>query len=324
MMKLTHLFENYDLARAALQHWPCDQPVSDAWLSRFRISSNAVYPFLYRQELYFLRLAPVSEKREQNLQGELEFIQYLLDRGYPALEPLPAWNGSGCLTLDTQWGKYFASAFKAVPGEALEDLPLTAELVRAYGRSLGRLHRLSMDFHPKTPKWSGFEALQWAEGALARYHAPEDMAAAVRRLEGELRQLPKTPELFGLVHYDFEPDNVFYDKNTASCHVIDFDDGMYHWYSLDIEQALASLQQLPIPDGLDASGEFLHGYEEERPYLREMEEMRPLMRRFIDLYGYARISRCLGDQPPAEPDWLVGLREKLEARLREIRQRTVG
>lgn len=35
--------------------------------------------------------------------------------------------------------------------------------------------------------------------------------------------------------------NVFYDEETGSCNMIDFDDSMYHWYAMDIEQALDSL-----------------------------------------------------------------------------------
>ncbi len=324
MMKLEHLFENYDLARKALENWPLDQPILDEQLSRFRISSNGVYPFTFQEELCFLRLAPASEKLKQNLLGELEFIQYLRSRGYPALEPLPAENGALCLVLDTQWGRYFATAFKAVPGEPVENLPLTAEMVYSYGRSLGRLHTLSAEFQPETPKWGYRDALRWAAAILAQDDAPPEMAAALNRLEADLRQLPKEPELFGLVHYDFEPDNVFYHASTHTCSVIDFDDSMYHWYSLDIEQALDSLLQLPVPPGLDAAQLFLRGYQEERNYSAQMEAMRPLMRQFIDIFAYARIFRSLTSRPAAEPDWLVSLRSKLELRLREIRQRVCG
>lgn len=324
MMKLEHLFENYQLAREALGNWPCALPASDEQLSRFRISSNAVYPFSAEQGLCFLRLAPASEKREQNLRGELEFIQYLRGRGYPALEPLPAEDGSLCLALDTQWGRWFASAFRAVPGEPIEDLPLTGELVRAYGRSLGRLHSLSAEFQPTIPKWSWEDALHWAADTLTHHQGPEDMIDAVKKLEAELRQLPQSADTFGLVHYDFEPDNVFFEQKTKTCSVIDFDDGMYHWYALDVEQALDSLQQLPIPAGLDAAGEFLRGYGEERAYTQEMEALRPLMGRFVDLLGYARVYRSLASRPALEPDWLVNLRAKLELHLREIHRRVCG
>ncbi|WP_374020403.1 hypothetical protein ABU162_12735 [Paenibacillus thiaminolyticus] len=44
---------------------------------------------------------------------------------------------------------------------------------------------------------------------------------------------------------------MFYDETSHSCHVIDFDDAMYHWYAMDIEQALASLQDCVSPDSFN-------------------------------------------------------------------------
>lgn len=45
-----------------------------------------------------------------------------------------------------------------------------------------------------------------------------------------------------MIHYDFEFDNVFYDDESTTCNIIDFDDAMYHWYAMDIELTLDSLQ----------------------------------------------------------------------------------
>ncbi|MDE6977495.1 MAG: hypothetical protein K2P13_10975, partial [Lachnospiraceae bacterium] len=66
----------------------------------FRISSNSIYPFCQNCRVCFLRLAPLEEKLEKNVFGELEFIDYLCSCGYPALEPVPAKKGEICLKLD--------------------------------------------------------------------------------------------------------------------------------------------------------------------------------------------------------------------------------
>jgi Ser/Thr protein kinase RdoA (MazF antagonist) len=39
--------------------------------------------------------------------------------------------------------------------------------------------------------------------------------------------------LYKIVHLD----NIFYDISTDTPNIIDFDDSMYHWYAMDIEQA---------------------------------------------------------------------------------------
>lgn len=45
MLKLKYLFENYGLAKEALENWEHDEDTLDRMLSQFRISSNAIYPF---------------------------------------------------------------------------------------------------------------------------------------------------------------------------------------------------------------------------------------------------------------------------------------
>lgn len=45
MLKLRYLFENYDLAKEALENWKHDEDALDEMLPQFRISSNAIYPF---------------------------------------------------------------------------------------------------------------------------------------------------------------------------------------------------------------------------------------------------------------------------------------
>ena len=60
MLKLKYLFENYDLAKEALKNWEHDADTLDYMLSKFRISSNAIYPFYKNGEVCFLRLAPVE------------------------------------------------------------------------------------------------------------------------------------------------------------------------------------------------------------------------------------------------------------------------
>lgn len=63
--------------------------------------------------------------------------------------------------------------------------------------------------------------------------------------------------------------------------------------------------------------EFIRGYKEEHRYTEEMKMSHPLMRRFINFYGYARLIRCVAEQFDNEPDWLVELRIKLDKSISE-------
>lgn len=175
MLKLKYMFENYELAKLALENWEHDEKGLTEYLRYFRISSNEVYPFAICGKRCFLRLAPVEEKKKNNLQGELEFLEYLQKVEYTSMKPVPSRTGSVLLTLETEWGKYYASVFEGVPGKAIEDTDYTADIMIAYGKTLGRLHRLSMEYEPTCRKWSYIEVLAWIKSVLAEYQAPKNM-----------------------------------------------------------------------------------------------------------------------------------------------------
>lgn len=312
MLRLRHLYSNFDLAKEALRNWEHNHEGLDEMLGRYRISANAVYPFFQGTDVCFLRLAPVDEKIKGNIIGELEYIEYLVGAGYPALEPIASKTGDVLLELNTQWGDYYAAVFKCVKGIPIEWTDKSDEVMYNYGKTLGRLHALSAEYKAVAKKWAHTEVLQWIEGVLREYSAPEFAFLELTLIKNQLSQLPQNNDNYGLVHYDFEFDNVFYDENSKSCSVIDFDDGMYHWYALDIVQVFDCIEEeLSGKACQQAKDEFLRGYQTEHCYTEEMRLSSPLMSRFVNLYGYARLIRCVAERFDEEPQWMTELREKL-------------
>lgn len=312
MLKLKDLIENYDLAKFALTHWEHDEDTLEDCLACFRISSNGVYPFEQGGRLCFLRLAPTAEKELRNLQGEMEFILYLRNNAYPALEPIPSTSGEYILNLYTPWGDYYATAFYGVEGERMEESDFSPELCFAYGKALGRLHRLSQDFIPTVRKQTHEDILELIEKRLTAFHCSEDLFSLLHTLRQELEALPKDKYRYGLIHCDFECDNVFFDAATGSCRVIDFDDGIYHFYALDVEQALESLREEAPEESSDAAiAAFLEGYRTEFLFDEAAEQLQPLMRRFCELYDYSKLLYCLSESVEDKPEWMIALEKKL-------------
>lgn len=317
MLKLKYLYENYDLAKLALENWKYDTDALDDSLQHFRISSNAVYPFSWQGNIRFLRLSPVSEKMENNLKGELEFLRYLQNRNYPAVIPVASNSGKLVITLDSIWGKYYASVFEGVDGVPIEDTDYNARILFAYGKALGQLHILSAEYLPNHKKWTYSDALVWSRKILEEHHAPDKMLAALDEVRQALDELPRTADTFGLVHYDFEPDNVFWNENSQCCTAIDFEDGMYHFFLIDLEQALDALtENLPPNKQAFAENTFLRGYQSVKNLESDYAEKRDLMRRFRDLYSYARLLHCTAEEYSNEPDWMARLREKLRHKMK--------
>lgn len=309
MLKLKYLEENFDLARHALAIWRHDEDTLVERMKWFRISSNAVYPFDRDGRLCFLRMAPAEEKESLELLGEIDFLEYLNRCGYPAMRPIPAENGERLLLLDTPWGVWYASVFEGVPGCPLEDLPMTAQLAEAYGGALGRLHELSMRYHSPVKRRSEREVLSWTRQTLGRYAAPAQLLERADEVAQQLAALPRMRTQYGLIHYDFEPDNVFWDGERFS--VIDFEDGMLHFYAADVAQALDEL-----PEAYHKA--FLQGYRAVCPDVYTAVGDLQLMRHFRDLYSCARLLHCLSEKPVPEPNWMPQLTSRLEQRLHEL------
>jgi hypothetical protein len=58
----------------------------------------------------------------------------------------------------------------------------------------------------------------------------------------------------------------------------------------------------------------MKGYKSEYYYSDEMENLR----RFINLYSYARLIRCVTMNFSNEPNWLLELRKKLDNSIRKL------
>jgi Ser/Thr protein kinase RdoA (MazF antagonist) len=321
MLKMRHLIENYELAKDLLKNWEYDEEDLDEMLSYFRISSNAIYPFRYKKQVRFIRIAPIDEKRKENIYGELEFIQYLREHDFKALCPVPSKNGELIRVENTKWGEYYATVFEKVTGKQVEDCDYSEKMYYECGKTMGKMHRLSSKYNPVIKKWTHEDVLNEIETMLTLYQCTNKAKIELANLRVELAKLSKNHINYGLIHYDFELDNVFYDEKTNTCSVIDFDDGMYHWYSADIEQFLESVsEEKGELDAEQVKTEFYEGYQSEYPILEETKNNMPLMRRFINLYSYMRILHCLSDSFTCEPEWMTELRVKLTNMLKSIEE----
>lgn len=312
MLKLKYLFNNEDLAEMVVKNWEFDKE-SLKLFQYYRISSNAIYPFECQGNSQLLRFAPKTEKCKNNILAELEFIAYLRNRHYGVLESVRATNGEELVEVQTPWGEYFASVFKRVAGVQISKTDCCDAVIFSHGKALGKLHQLSSEYTPLHHKrWSYSDVLKWMKKTLMELPLDTAALAETQLLQDYFSNLPITEENFGLIHYDFEYDNVFYDETTNACNVIDFDDAMYHWYVMDIEQALDSLEDC-IPSELYSHKKqcFMDGYVSEYSIPDDYSSVATACRRFANLYGYTRILRSMAEQWEHEPEWLTHLRSKL-------------
>lgn len=309
MLKLRYLVDDRELAQNILSRWEHDQDHLSL-LDHFRISANAVYPYKNKGILHFLRFAPHGEKEEGQIRAELEFLRYLRVSEYPCLIPVDSRLGNALEVVELPQGRYYATAFVGVPGKSLARQNLTPELLYHWGQAMGRLHRISTDYKPAMyTRHSHVARLRYMADVLSAFpdeHLARKELATVADLLGTL---PQTPATYGLIHYDFETDNVYYDPLTAALSVIDFDDAVYHWFTMDVATALASYEG---DDSALAYERFVVGYRAEHQLEDQQLALLPIFRRYQDLYLFVRALRSASDKGfGEEPSWMTDLRSRL-------------
>lgn len=316
MLKLKYLFENYDLARKCLAFYEHDEASLHDMLSYFRISSNAIYPFRKKgdtHEVCFLRLSPSEEKSFSSVSAEIALLTWLNEKGFPAMKPVAMTTGEFARELDTEWGRYHVSCFEKVPGQSLEDVQGTVSIVRGYGQILGKLHAW-MKVYPGSQRHRDHkDLLTEIGGRLKEYDAPEAVREEYGAVCRELEQLFISSSNYGVIHYDFEPDNVFYDAAENAFSVIDFDDAIRCWYALDIVRALDALDEVVDGNRIgDAANLFLEGYQSATDLTDEQKQSFSLMRRLVRLQEYATLLHVLWDPIAQQPDWMTEIIRKLQ------------
>lgn len=326
MLKLKYLFENFDLARKCMELYEYDKKSVDEMLRYFRISSNAIYPFRSEEnKVCFLRISPAEEKAFEDVTSEIQLIEWLIEKDFLAMRPVPMKDGKLATQIQTEWGIYNVSCFEKVPGKSLEDAEGTLDIVRGYGRTLGELHALTKEYPYWEERRDHKALLKDLEGRLKKYNAPDVIQKEFVAVCKELEQLTILPLNYGVIHYDFEPDNVFYEEKGERFSVIDFDDAIRCWYALDVVRALDALDDVVENIEMEeAECHFLKGYQSATGFSQEQRQSLPLMRRLVRLQEYATILHVTSEPVNEAPDWMKKLEGRLKRKLQVLEQAMVG
>lgn len=319
MLKLKYLFENFALAKECIRFYEYNEETLDEMLSFFRISSNAIYPFRAgesAQKICFLRISPIEEKSFEDVVTEVSLIEWLIEKGLSAMKPVPMKDGEWVKQVATEWGKYNVSCFEKVPGESLEDVAGTLDIVKGYGHTLGKMHALLKEYPAQEDRRDHIMLLNEIKERFEKYEAPEAVKAEFLSVCKELERQEISASNYGVIHYDFEPDNVFYDAESGLFSVIDFDDAIRCWYALDIVRALDALDEIVEEDMLKAAEQrFMEGYRSVTDFTEEQQKSMPLMRRLVYLQEYATILHVMSEPILEMPNWMQGLMSKLKGKL---------
>lgn len=289
------------LAEELLQHWEYD-PGSVYF---FRASANFVCVFRKDGQRRFLRFNAPDERPLGAVESEVALVDWLDRNGLRVAAPIPSHNGRLVETVETSLGKFHAVVFNGLQGAQGELDDLSPDQFRTWGAALGRLHAAMKGCPVKRPTWR--DQLEAVRPYIPAGHPEWD------RLLTWAGSLPTGSDQFGLIHFDFELDNLYWQEEIG---ILDFDDAVQSWYVADIAYALRDL----FEEGVDLSNPhfkaFVEGYAEHHPIDQGLLAQLPEFLRLHQLLLCGRLARAL-DLPPGQelPEWLQRLVIKLQNRV---------
>lgn len=237
----------------------------------------------------FLRLVPATYVPRGDLETVTSLMACLATRGLGTVRPLASREGSLVETVPTRIGEVHAMLVGVAPGEEIEVEELSPRRTLAWGGALGRWHRDGDAAAAGLPLPDGYTRIR---AALAALDADPALTGATSLVADRLEDLPRDPGVYGLVHGDFELDNLAWSGDTPT--VFDLDEAERSWFLADVAYAVRDLVPEPVAL-LDRScpplERFLSGYLGERSATE-------LDRQHLLLFSAVNALRCVARQLP--------------------------
>ena len=271
-------------AKVALARWGGDT------LSRqhFGASPSTVFKAKIAGRDHALRLTEPAFRTRGLIEAECDFVDFLASRGISVVRPIRSVSGNWVEEVSDGTGPVYASVASWAPGSRVEaGSPMwTESFIRAWGRSLGTIHTISVSYQPRvTRRWHWREE-GWIANAENLFDpADEDVRRVFASLLSELASIPEKPGEFGLIHGDHWPQNFNYDEAERITH-FDFENCRYHWFLADAISGLSILRRL---DGDRAGNQcdwFLEAYQERFELAPAIWDHRVQLLRLQRFYAY--------------------------------------
>ena len=197
---------------------------------------SSVYEYSRDGRSYIMKITHTLRRSVDYIQGELEWLAYLADHGIPAARSVPSRQGRNVEVLAEPDGfAFLVICYDKAEGRRAGEAEWSGPLFEALGELMGRMHALTKSYVPSAPV---YKRQEWYEGEQLRTanYVPVDQTRVVEQAQAliaRLRRLPRTRDVYGLVHADLHRGNFFVD-DEGRITVFDFDDIEYSWFMNDI------------------------------------------------------------------------------------------
>lgn len=269
-----------------------------------------------------LRLSHSSKKSRQQVDSELSYVNYLANNGVHVAKPFASAKNNLTELIPLADGSYFtAVCFQKAIGIHPHSADFDDRLIRIWGATLGKMHRLSMSYQPER---ADLQRIHWDEEIEVtnpERFLPPDQFKIIEQLEAlkaQVRTLPVIKSQYGIIHNDLHPYNFLYDSEKIT--MIDFEDCVQMWFVSDLAVSLFLMTVWPA-DGytreefaLKILPSFLAGYKSEKDLPDQWLETIPTFMKFREIGQYVAMYRAadLENPEPWVARFMDGRRERIE------------
>lgn len=270
---------------------------------------------------YSLRFNSEHLRPIEFLQREIRLLLALRNFNLSVQVPVKSIDGNYAELVATNNTRFTGVMFKYIKGEIRETSQITEVEFRQWGAALGKLHntlannQLTQSInHPKI------------QDQLKSAQPPTEKGSEEKSvLLDWITNLESDPSNYGIIHYDFELDNLIWDGDQI--HIIDFDDTAISWFAADIAFALGELwKEIKGVKDDPRYRSFLSGYLQENAVIDDISlDLLGNFHRLHNFLTYHRLLKAVDLETNSEhPQWLNNLILKLIAALNDYHNAFTG
>jgi amicoumacin kinase len=252
--------------------------VESSDLSQLTAFENFVYEGVNSDGVEFvLRISHSARRTFDYTMGEIEFVRYLGAVRIPVSQPILSESGQFVEQIadSDPDHRFVVTAFERAEGVVFDDAPTLKEqfwkppLFRDLGRLFARLHNRAQTFKLSNPRYKRQEWYEYDVVDIDRFAPRDEQLVRERtwRIIERLKQLPRTPDDYGVIHADLHMHNFCFADGRITA--FDFDNCEYAWFVKDIAVLLFYVARAEArgqrEDAVAAFlAPFLEGYREHR------------------------------------------------------------
>lgn len=177
----------------------------------------------------FLKIKPITPDAVDRELDRIGVVRHL-SRHVRVPRNMPSRRGELLEVVGESEGTFAVTLTERAPGRHVQvSRDWTAELVTAWGRTLGRMHAAMRghDGAPALPDWRTEHA------SFARQCRDAELGRVWDELGAQMSELPTGEDVYGIIHNDLHLQNLLI-GDAGELIVLDFDVCSRHWFATDL------------------------------------------------------------------------------------------